>query len=439
MHAILKRIKTKYAIGLPVQFSAGLIPHVLENATDISKLVEDHKWLAIQYSAQCANLMQGLRDEELAKKVDSELLHQIETAYMVAEIMEYIYSQCMSDNEDTDELALMRQHQAEFHKMMKDRDRSFQLDAKKPGFSSYSKVVHDEISAANRKRLFIVRVRRLFITLVPVLTDFDEYCKWVRWAEEMSGPVFSYLAWMTLFPRLIKNLTLLFKHLAFEELWMNKERQLDSNTRLTAQLERHWFELGNDVVTISVGLVNCFILTGAANLYLGISLLAFDVVLASWRAHYELSRLEEIKKSYEEMGIEVDPNFLLYLNKRIEYEHIRHKIAVANTILLLFSTSLTLPILAYSIVIPIIGAALAVLTTIANMLAVQHIEQYKPNDKVVYIAKPLSSLGIFAPENVQNQNMQNNREQDGDEGYGSSMVAEQQYPSHEDLRSLGLS
>jgi hypothetical protein len=107
-----------------------------------------------------------------------------------------------------------------------------------------------------------------------------------------------------------------------------------------------------------------------------------------------------------------DENYLSYLEKRIYYDGLRYKMAVINTVLLLFSASLSIPFIAFNPIIPLIGASLAVLTTIGNLIACQQIERYKPDDKIVYTPREestphqestsrqlsnLTSLSIFPP------------------------------------------
>lgn len=395
MLAILQQLRNTYGINLPSGYSEGQIASIFQQpiSINISKLVDDHKWVAIQYSLYCAQIIKELEDEPNGE-ILTELTQRIETALLMAELLEQLYARYLNE---IDQIARMHRDQGEYRKILRDRGlRSISL-FDKTRENSYSKDIHENISAANRLRLFTLRVRRLLIVTTPLLEYYERYCRFINWMEECTGPAVAYLAWMTLFPRLLKNLFLLGKHLAPVSLWMSEEElSLDTITRLNAQLELHWFELANDIVTISVGLLNCFVLTGAASTYLGVGLLAFDVVLATWRAHYELQRLDEIKKTYEQME-PADLDYLNYLNKRIRYEELRHEFAMTNTALLLFAATLTLPIItSLNIMIPMIGAALAVLTTIANIIACQHIESedYKPVDKVVYTPR------LFAPAPV---------------------------------------
>lgn len=404
MLAILRQFQA-YRVQLPSRYRDDAIVQIFEQTVDISRLVDDHKWLALQYSIYCAQLMADLKNET---ETLADLTQRIEAALIMAEFLEHLYGRYLNE---TDQIARMHHDEVEYRKMLRGRGVTVDL-LETTRSTSYSKEIHEYIASANRLRLFTLRIRRLLIVIAPVL-NVDQYRHWMGWLEACTSPAVAYLAWLTLLPRLLKNLFLLGKHLTPITWWMSDEEiSLDAGTRFSAQLELHWFELANDFVTVSVGLLNCFVLTGSASIHLGVALLAFDVVLATWRAHYELRRLQEIKKSYEE-GTNADPAYLSYLEKRIYYEELRHGIAMINTILLLFAASLTIPIIAFNAVIPLIAAALAVLTTIANMIACQQIEHYKPDDKVVHIpheprelpqSPALTTLGLFAYPNLSGLN-----------------------------------
>jgi hypothetical protein len=411
MLAIFREFQT-YSIDFPSDYEEEIATRILSSeSVDMANLIKDHRWLAIEYSAYCAQLMDDLKTKRcINAEAEVELTKRIEAALMIAELLERIYSHYLHE---TGELASLHNAQSEYRKML--RERGIEVSSiEKISPSSVSRIIHDQISSANRIRLFAVRLRRAFITSAALLTHFEQYCYWINWMDECTAPVVAYLAWLVLLPRLLKNMFILGKHLIPASLWMSEEEMtLDTSVRFAAQLERHWFELANDIMTVGVGLLNCFVLTGAASVYLGFSLLAFDVALASWRAHYELTRLREIEKTYLDMGNKTssDLHYLSYLQKRICYEELRHQVAVANTVLLLLSASLSLSIIAFHVVLPLIGAVLAVLTTIANIIATEKIEHYKVDyykldDKVTYVSRPsalvANSMFPQAPEVASN-------------------------------------
>jgi hypothetical protein len=395
-----------YGIDSPAVYSEGAIDQIFAQTTvNVSRLVGNHKWLAAQYSVYCSQLMKDLANESTPTQ---ELIKSINAALIVAGLLDRIYSSYLNE---VDQMARMHRDQVEYRKMLQEREVDILL-LPTTRDTSYSKEIHENIAAANRLRLFTIRVRRLIIVTTPVLKNYEQYGLWVGMMERWTSPAVAYLAWLTLLPRLLKNVFILFKHLTPITLWMSKEEiSLGAGTRLSSHLELHWFELANDLVTVTVGLLNCFALTGGASLYLGVSLLAFDVVLATVRACYELHQLQKIKKIYAEME-NPDENYLSYLEKRIYYDGLRYKMAVINTVLLLFSASLSIPFIAFNPIIPLIGASLAVLTTIGNLIACQQIERYKPDDKIVYTPREestphqestsrqlsnLTSLSIFPP------------------------------------------
>jgi hypothetical protein len=108
----------------------------------------------------------------------------------------------------------MRRHSAIYHRLLKDRGYHIGVEASHiEDTRSFSKLIHDEFSKGNRYRLAAVRVRRFLIVTVPILQKFDmaTYCNWVEWMDKLTGPAVSYLAWLVLSPRLMKNILIIAK------------------------------------------------------------------------------------------------------------------------------------------------------------------------------------------------------------------------------------
>ena len=94
----------------------------------------------------------------------------------------------------------------------------------------------------------------------------------------------------------------------------------------------------------------------------------------------------------------IDEGYLDHLRQRITYEENRLSIMVKNTVGLLVAAAFSLPIIAVNPLLPFIGALIAVLTTILNMIATQRIEQQKPDDKLTYIPTPKGTrFVLFQP------------------------------------------
>ena len=273
--------------------------------------------------------------------------------------------------------------------------------------SAFSQKIREQTAWWNWFRLFSVRTRRVLTTLMPVIKSCEIYSHFIGFIEQFTFPFFNYLAWLFYVPRLMDNLFLLLMHL-IPGPWMNEtEKELGVLIRLEAQLQRRWFELGNDTAWLTVGLLCCFWLTGglsAVGIYLNISIFFFDVLMAGFRAYLELSRIKKLQTEYAQleqtsMYKNASPEelneireFQQYLQQRYDFEQKRLLTAVVSTSCVFLAMCTALPILALNPSIIMLGAVLVLLITLANFLAVRYIEKQRPKDNVLDIADEKESL-----------------------------------------------
>ena len=411
MAAILRRLQS-YGIDFPAPCDQGTKTWAFSQKIDGSTIdffryiVKNHSILSIEYSIHCTQLAR-----DLLYKNAGEITEQIETALMLAELMEHIYRVYLKVPREVERF---RREQTVYRSLLADQGYHFacngQIDETTP---SLSETIRELTGSANWPRNFIVRLRRLLVSTIPLASDLHRYLSVIRTIDKFCTPVLTYLAWIFFIPRALTNLFLTGKHV-IPGTWMNQqEESLGWQIRLMAQMESRWLELGNDIVWLTLGVLNCFVLTGALapiGFYGSAILLAYDVVLASLRVYIEISRLQTLEKDYSKMldKAELSPeetvqtaNHLCYLGQRIAYEQKRLYIQVVNTSLLLLAFSLAFPLFAFNPIIALIGAALAVLTTIACYASVKWVEQQKPVDKVTVVQKKSPSNlfvhGFFKP------------------------------------------
>ncbi|WP_298627666.1 hypothetical protein, partial [uncultured Legionella sp.] len=278
-----------------------------------------------------------------------------------------------------------------------------------PSGQSLTQLIREDTAQTNWFRLLITRSKRFLNLLNTVGTGFVMFKEFVALMDKYTNPFFAYLSWCFFIPRLSANLFLLAKHL-IPGPWMDEpEENMGWLVRLLAQLQRRWFELGNDIVWVTVGLLNCFVLVGGlapASIYLTLAAFAFDVVNASLRAYIELNRLYELREEYSTLyrnaGSDEERDaikeHLHYMDHRIEFEQFRLGSHTAGTIVVFVGMCLGLPLLATNPVVPFIGAVLIILTWILTYTFNQVVESYRPNDNV---EKPsgVTQFGLFARKN----------------------------------------
>lgn len=239
----------------------------------------------------------------------------------------------------------------------------------------------------NWPRLFVVRVKRVLDVTSMLAHNARALRHFTEALNNVSAPIFAWLAWLFYLPRLVTNLMILAAHFWPGFGMSEEERTLGWQLRLKIQLQDLWFELANDLVWAAVGLINCFILVGAltpAAAYLTVALYSFDVMLACIRAYVELERLKQYQLELEKDEALPEPVKNIMLERfaaHYQYECLRLGLSVITTASLLAAMSLTIPVLAsITAIIPLVGVSLVVAVCLISFGLGKYIEKYKLND-----------------------------------------------------------
>ena len=209
-------------------------------------------------------------------------------------------------------------------------------------------------------RLFFLRNRRLAVLLAPVISEFLNYSSWVLWADAFVAPVLAHLGYLFFLPRLYSNLITLQNQITFQD------NELDL-THLNAQWNRLWPNVTNDFAWAISGAFMCFILIGSLQpwgIYLSVGMQFYDVLMASIRAHYELSRLEALA----ELSKQQQPDaYVEQFEKVMQCEKNGLYLSFNNATALLLAISLALPTAAaIHPMLLIVGSVISVFTTLYN-------------------------------------------------------------------------
>ncbi len=395
-----------------------------------------HPVLNLEYSILCNQLRHNLLFPHKVAK--DQVIEQLKAALMLAELLEQAHLFYLDVPR---EVLRLRRHQRLYKTMLSDMAgyTFIEVNAKEIEEQlSLSQYIRDNVAQTNWYRLLITRTKRLLNLLDVVDTGLDSFRGFVRLMDQYTNPFFAYLAWCFFIPRLTTNLFLLMKHL-IPGAWMGEqEKDLGWFARLQAQLQRRWFELGNDLVWVIVGLLNCFVLVGGlapVAFYFTLFGFAFDVANASLRAYVELNRLQKLKEEYDVLyqnacsdeERKAIKDYQHYINHRIEFEKLRLGLHTAGTIVVFLGVCLSIPFFALNPVLPLIGAVLIILTWIATFTLTSALEQYRPNDNV---EKPsgVVQFGLFARKNDEKPRMvpvadelNTSAEPENDEGMQSTL------------------
>lgn len=371
------------------------------------KVVPLHSILTLEYSILRNQLRQQFQFPELA--CPQQVTKQLAAALMMSELLEHTFRYYLIVPR---EVTRLRKQQQQYKKLLAEVGYQFSsIDASDDSLEtefSLTQQVRDAAVLVNWYRLFVTRSKRVLNVLELAGIGSESFSRFVLLMDKYTNPFFAYLGWCFFVPRLGTNLFLLFKHL-IPGFWMDEnEKALGWYVRLVAQLQRRGFELGNDLVWAAVGLIQCFVLTGALaplGIYLSLAAFAFDVVNASVRAYIELDRLFQLQKDYASMMAQASDDekkeileYQQFIKSRIEFEQLRLGLSVLSTSCIFFAMSLALPMFAVSPILPLISAILLVLIGVASYALTLHLDKIRPKDT---IENPVSvaELGIFAKNN----------------------------------------
>lgn len=361
-----------------------------------SYYVKNHALLSLEYSVHRSQLA-----ADLQAKNKVSLIPQIEAALIMAEILECVYEKFLIVPR---EVARLRSEQLVYRQWLQilgpqgtpPQEYQFSRDLGTLSVAqTTNKTIREQTLPANLYRHMVGRTRRFVMIMAPVIFGPEAFKPWLTQCDYYMLPVLNYASWIFFFPRTAVNLVLMSKHIIPGGWMSDTEKSLSIGTRFRAQMERRWLELGNDLAAVAVNMTNCFVLVGALTpwaLYLTTVSLAYDVLLAGIRSYIEISRLKDIERTYEQMlakdNSEQISGYLAHLRVRIQFEELRLYSSVWINLSLLVAMVLTLPVYGFPPLMPVIGAALAVMTTIAWFASIGWVNQSKPSDKV---PAPLSS------------------------------------------------
>ncbi len=154
-------------------------------------------------------------------------------------------------------------------------------------------VIRFVTSETNWYRLFMIRVKRLFTNIMPLIKSFNY--QWFVYQINRINPILSYVAWLFYVPRLTADLYSLFIH-SIPGFWMGQEEQsIGFAARLSMHWERLWFEILNDAVWLAVGVACCFFLSAGGSILLTAALYFFDAAMAYANNYFSVKHHVELR------------------------------------------------------------------------------------------------------------------------------------------------
>lgn len=437
MNPIIQKLQSNYP-ELPWD-KANLVwddTDLLKDRGVLSKLVDDHLLLSMDFSVLCRQITEQLHtinedDVDALKALKTQLV----AASCFATILERLYDKCHLNVPS--EVRRLRAQKQCYDQLLFPNKRDY-FNCEEPDLSSTESEmavitillhrwllfknwllalsivqwVRNTTFRSNLYRLFLARSRRFLDTIQLANLGSKYFSQFTEIMNRYAVPFFTWFAWIFFLPRLLVSGWVLFKNTFYTEGMSEEQRALGYLARFCAQFKRRWFHLGNDVVWVAVGLLNCFLLTGALapiGAYLTVAAFAYDVILALVNISTELYRLTCLKDQYKKMGQTPEViGHLKALDERIEFETFRLGINVLSTIAIMLSASLGLPLFASMPLFPLVGALFLVVISLIAFVSNEVVEECRPKDSLTEKElEPLQSkLGFFAQNKQARSNLE---------------------------------
>lgn len=206
---------------------------------------------------------------------------------------------------------------------------------------------------ANPARFFILRSwRSINMHFVVIFASCKVFIDGLNAAKAHGlGIFFSYLAWVFFIPRFIVNLLellrVLFGSLPIFAGLSDLEKEYGLWRRLKFCLKEIGFQLANDSMWISAGIITCFSLAGSLpiiGIYIMLAAQAYDLFVMLIRNYFErdvLNTVQDVLKNIKENKKKDYPeHFLTNLGNRIAFDEKVLLYAICNFALLLMCVAL---------------------------------------------------------------------------------------------------
>jgi len=385
-------------------FSYPILQEEEINSDYYRKIIPFHLVLNLEYSLLGQRLTSSLQKQINKKQIEDQLNETL----MLAKLLEYIYQNYLIVPREVERL---RKHQRTYCRLLTQitgcsYEQWKNTEPVVVGLS-FSQQIRNTTLNSNWYRLLLIRCKRVLDAVDALGTGSLKYRQFVGVMDKYANPVLSYLGWCYYLPRLLVNLFLVLKH-TIPGFWMGEEeKSLGWTLRFKAQMQRRWFELGNDIAWVTIGLLNCFLFTGMLSpiaTYLTVIFYGYDVGMAAYRAYLELTRLYDLQKQYAALDIRDEgedykkelADYQVAISQRIHFEKIRLAHNVATTAAIFITMSFAIPALAINPIIPLIGAVALVLVCLVSFTLLQILEKYRPKDTIdpdfVLSREPVSAI-----------------------------------------------
>lgn len=391
-----------------------------KNVLDYIELVRHLSILMTEYSLLCNQLHDDFAKNDLSESTKSQTISHLKSALIFNELLDHIHLYYLYVPR---EVVRLREQKRQY-RILLDRMNPPKIDQRETNLDynevevidkglSLSQQIRERTAHANLYRNLLNRTNRFLNLSTQVVISGSQLSALSSFFQHYVSPTLIHVNWVFHIPRLITNTALIVKHM-LPGCWMSaEEKSLPWTLRLSTQINRRWFEMGNDLIWTAVALLNGFALIGAALPIMPIlstTALFFDVINAALRSYVEINRLNILKKQYvdkletekDRYKIDLIKQHLSFIDKRIDFEKKRAALSVGNLTIVLIAACVALPCLALNPPLLLAASALTIALWFVVLYLSGRLEAQRPSEVIKPSPQIIKQLGLndagfFAP------------------------------------------
>lgn len=389
-----------------------------KNIPDYIELVRHLSVLMTEYSLLCNQLHDDFVQNDLSKSQRRQTISRLKSALIFNELLEHIHLYYLYVPR---EVVRLREQKRQYRLLLRQMnpvergqcETNHDCNAVIDKGLSLSQQIRERTAHANLYRNLLNRTNRFLNLSTQVVISGSQLSVLSSFFQQYVGPTLIHVNWIFHIPRLMTNTALIVKHV-LPGCWMSaQEQSLPWTIRLSTQINRRWFEMGNDLIWTAVAVLNGFALIGAALPIVPIlstTALFFDVINAALRSYIEIRRLNLLKEQYSVMlkGTEDDnkiqliQSHLLSIDKRIDFEKKRAALSVGNLTIVLIAACIALPFLMPSPLLLLAASAITIALWFVVLYLSRRLEAQRPCELIkppppIIKQLGLNDAGFFAP------------------------------------------
>ena len=291
------------------------------------------------------------------------------------------------------------------------RDQYERFIKKKPSPAIWDEQIKRLISRSIWPRLLVIRIRKVLVTLTPIITMFEH--PYVIEGLGNLNFLLGALGWLLHGLRLLMNLF----RLLMQCLPINSLKNSCWQSRLLSEFSLTQMELGNDLLWISATLIN--------STYIGLSLafLLLDIAWVLYGGYVEVNRLNQFKcvveKALQDEGLPTWECAEIMacsdnLEQRLTYTQQKLILSLITTlstaVLSLLRFAIIRPASVINPVVPVVFALLSLGITLVSHFAGEWLRRCKPPEIILRLDKcrrisTTENVVFFKPKNSENRSV----------------------------------